>query len=110
MGMNVFTRCTIIVFLFAQALPAFQPLDIQAGRAGAWKVLDEALQRGSETRQEALAAIGTIGVPDQGAVQRAVASLHDKDHFVRRTAALTLGNLKAKAAIPDLQRALDDSP
>ena len=108
--MHVLTRLALAIFLLAQALPAADPIDVQASRAAAWKLLDEALQRGSETRQEALAAIGTIGSPDDGAVQRALAALHNKDHFVRRAAALTLGNLKAKSAIPDLQRALDDTP
>ena len=84
------------------------PADVSAH---AWSVLDKSLESGnSDHRQEALAALATVGHENPEAVRRAVAALQDKHTFVRRAAALALGELQAKSAIPALQKALDDSP
>ena len=78
----------------------------------AWAVIDKSLQSGdSDHRQEALAALATAGTNNPEVVRRAAAALQDKHTFVRRAAALALGELKANSAIPELTKALeDDSP
>ncbi|MDP9169580.1 MAG: HEAT repeat domain-containing protein [Acidobacteriota bacterium] len=82
-----------------------------ADRDGAWAVLDKSLSDGNaDRRQEALAALSTLAGPNEGAVKRAEAALKDKDPLIRQSAALTLGELGAKDAIPALQAALDDTP
>ncbi len=43
-------------------------------------------------------------------VQRADTALHDKDAVIRRSAAITLGELKAHSALGDLKQALNDTP
>lgn len=95
----------LIPALFAADLPGVKRESVQA-----WATLDESLRGNSEHREQALAALATLGASDPEAVQRAEAALHDKDLFVRRTAALALGELKAEAAIPELKQSLDDSP
>ena len=100
----------LLALVFVQALPAADKVDTKDDRAQAWALLDESLQGNSEHRQQALAALSTIGFSDEGAVQRAVTALHDKDLFVRRSAALALGDLKAVSALGSLKAALDDSP
>ena len=83
--------------------------DSRGFRAEAWAQLDKGLQSGDfEHRRQALAALGTIEGSNHEAVGRAEAALHDKDARVRRQAALTLGEMKAKEAIPALKEALDD--
>ena len=85
--------------------------DSKAARTQAWALLDESLKGGSaENRQQALASLSTLGASDEDAVQRVVTALHDKDLFVRRAAALTLGDLKAISALGSLKQALDDAP
>jgi HEAT repeat protein len=81
-----------------------------AGSAHAWTVLDTSLTGNAEHREQALAALATLGSNDPEAVRRAVTALDDKTLEVRRVAALTLGELKAASAIPRLTQALDDSP
>lgn len=102
---------TLPALAFAATLLAADQPDIGPDAAQAWAVLDESLHDGrSEHRQQALAAMATLGTSDAGAVQRAEAALHDRDLFVRRSGALALGELKAYPAIPSLKQALDDSP
>ncbi len=77
----------------------------------AWDTLDKSLGDGAaDHRLEALGALSTIGEPNAEAVRRAEKALKDRDQMVRQAAALTLGQLKAKDAIPALQQALSDSP
>jgi HEAT repeat protein len=79
-------------------------------KAQAWKLLDESLRDGYyENRQQALAALATVGHPDPDVVKHVVTALHDKEPLVRCQAALALGDLQAKSAIPDLKRALNDN-
>lgn len=97
-----------LVFLTFAVLPLTAGSNAQTH---AWAVLDQSLHEGNaDHRQEALAAIATIGKDNPEAVLRAVAALQDKHTLVRRAAAATLGELRAKSAIADLTRALDDSP
>lgn len=78
-------------------------------RQHAWTILDKSLQGSIFQRQEALAAIASIRRPDADAVKRCKSGLRDKDPQVRQYAALALGELHAKEAIPDLKAALDDN-
>ena len=98
--------------LFAAGPPKTRARDSHAqDRAQAWKLLDESLRDGYyEHRQQALAALATVGYPDPDVVKHVVAALQDKEPMVRSQAALALGDLQAKSAIPDLKRALDDTP
>jgi HEAT repeat protein len=61
-----------------------------------------------EHRRQALAALSTLDASDERAVKAALEALHDKSVQVRQSAALALGRMKAKQAIPDLKAALDD--
>jgi HEAT repeat protein len=76
----------------------------------AWAVIDKSLHSGDyEHRIQTLVALGTIDGANQDAVQRVKAALKDdKDPRVRQQAAMSLGQMKATSAIPDLQVALDD--
>src|SRR4051794_7055873 len=76
----------------------------------AWRVIDHGLQSGDfEHRSQTLVALATIDGGNQEAVHRVVDVIkHDKDARVREQAALTLGQMKASSAIPDLRAALDD--
>jgi HEAT repeat protein len=77
--------------------------------ASAWEVLDKSLSSGSFEKRQALSALSTLGEPNEHAVKLAEAALHDKDSQVRQWAALTLGELKAHDAIPELRQALNDN-
>jgi HEAT repeat protein len=89
---------------------AFVP-DIRAASAQdeAWAALDQSLKAGTEHRIQALSALATIRGSNEEAVKRALDALQDKDAQVRQAAALALGQMKAKQAVPDLKRALDDT-
>jgi HEAT repeat protein len=74
----------------------------------AWQMLSDGVK--SQTvarRQEALAALGTLGTRER-AVHLVVAALDDKDPSVRELAARNLGQMHAKSAIPKLREALND--
>ena len=76
----------------------------------AWNVLNDGVaDKDAEHRRDAVAALGTIG-PAPQAVHLVEMALQDKDQQVRQTGAVTLGEMKAKEAIPYLQAAMDDSP
>jgi HEAT repeat protein len=75
----------------------------------AWSVLDKALQDDSDHKRMALAALATVTGPNPKAVLHAESALEDKDPLVRQSAALALGQMKAKEAIPYLKKALDDT-
>ncbi len=73
-------------------------------------MLDKALASSNLThRIEALSAIATMPSSNDEAVKRAENALQDKDPQARRTAALALGQMKAKQAIPSLREALSDT-
>jgi HEAT repeat protein len=88
---------------------AFVP-DIAAASAQdeAWAALDQSLKAGAEHKIQALAALATIRDCSE-AVKRAQDAFEDKDAQVRQAAALALGQMKAKEAVPLLKRALDDT-
>lgn len=84
------------------------PASREEARQTAWQILNDGLaEKLSDRRVQVIAALGTIGVrPD---VLRLVESgLDDKSLEVRRMAALTLGDMKARSSIPKLRQALDD--
>src|ERR1700747_694382 len=73
-----------------------------------WQLLAEGVESHTVTRrQEALAALGTLGVRSR-AIQLVVSALDDKDPSVRQLAARDLGQMHAKSAIPKLREALND--
>jgi len=75
----------------------------------AWAALDQALKSGgTDHKIQALAALATIRDSNE-AVKRAQDALQDKDAQVRQAAAMALGQMKAKQAVPDLKHALDDT-
>src|SRR5579871_4377002 len=74
----------------------------------AWQMLTDGMESHTiARRQEALAALGTLGTKPR-AVQLVVAALDDKDASVRQLAARNLGQMHAKTAIPKLRQALSD--
>jgi len=98
-----------ITILFAGALPGAEQQSTGPVSSQAWHVLDESLKDGNSAHvQQALASMATLQADDPEAVRRAEKALHDKDLFIRRAAALALGELNAKSAIPALKAALDD--
>lgn len=74
----------------------------------AWQLLSAGAESHTVARrQEALAALGTLGTRER-AVHLVVAALDDKDPSVRQLAARDLGQMHAKSAIPKLREALHD--
>ena len=74
----------------------------------AWNVLREGLgDKKAANRIAALSALSDLG-PMPGSVGLASGLLDDKDADVRKQAALTLGAMKARTAIPRLRAALED--
>lgn len=86
--------------------PASAPLASISDQA--WKLLiTGAESKNFRKRTDAIAALATIeGQP--AAVKLIEAGLTDKSVDVRRIAAAALGNMGAKAAIPELRTAMDD--
>jgi HEAT repeat protein len=73
-----------------------------------WGVLREGLQdTKAAKRAEAVRALSLLPRQPE-AVRSAMRALSDKDEKVRTAAAATLGQLKAKSAIPALHKALED--
>jgi len=67
----------------------------------AWVQIDKGLKSGDfEHRRQSLVALATIDGSNPEAVNRVEAALHDSDARVRQQAALALGEMKAKSAIP----------
>lgn len=75
---------------------------------GSWDVLKEGLaEHNTSKRAQAITALGSIGVTP-GIVKMVVGALKDKDVVVRQTAAIVLGEMHARRAVPNLRKALDD--
>src|SRR5260370_41057319 len=75
----------------------------------AWQSLQDGLASPKvETRVQAVAAIGSVGLAPE-AVKLVEEALREKDPEVRQMAAVQLGAMKSKQSIPPLQAALDDS-
>lgn len=95
----------LVVVQHLTAAPQNTVLPAQA----AWETLDKALQHGdSDERRQALAALATVEATNEEAVRRVEDALHDKGPLVRQTAALALGQMKARQAIPALKESLGD--
>jgi len=84
---------------------------LSATRNPAWDTLNKGLNDSDpEHRVHAVVAIGTIG-PTPEAIKVIVTVLKDdKATLVRQAAAVTLGEINARTAIPSLESALDDNP
>jgi hypothetical protein len=77
-------------------------------KATPWEILtDGATDHNVIHRQEALAALGTVG-PNSRAIRLVVAALEDHDPSIRQLAARNLGEMHARSAIPKLRAALKD--
>jgi len=77
-------------------------------KATPWEILSGgATDHNLIHRQEALAALGTVG-PNARAIRLVVAALEDHDASVRQLAARNLGEMRARSAIPKLRQALKD--
>jgi len=75
----------------------------------AWDLLNHALADGNPVKRgQALTALGLIGSTAPHVVDLLEAGLTDKDATVRQTAAVVMGDIGAKQAIPMLKKALDD--
>jgi len=102
----------LLGFVVARTLLAADQMDAKSESTAAWRVIDNSVRDGSseEHREQALAALSTFGTSNPEAIQRADTALHDKDAVIRRSAAITLGELKAHSALGDLKQALNDTP
>jgi HEAT repeat protein len=77
-------------------------------REDAWKVLWMGLRHAKPSnRRDAVKALSLLP-GDRTAIRKAVTALSDPDDKVRTAAAVTLGQLNAKSAIPALKDALSD--
>lgn len=77
-------------------------------KATPWQILTEGTTDHNVIhRQEALAALGTMG-PKPRAIRLVIAALEDRDPSVRQLAARNLGEMHARSAIPKLREALKD--
>ena len=82
-----------------------------ATHSTAWDTLNKGLNDGDpEHRVHAVVAVGTIGPTPEAIKVIETALKNDKATVVRQAAAVTLGDIKARAAIPSLESALDDNP
>jgi HEAT repeat protein len=92
------------------AVVALVPNLTAASPDSAWDTLNRYLHSDTVAhRRQALAAVSTMDASDERAVNAARQALHDESAQVRKVAAMALGEMKAKQAIPDLKAALDDT-
>lgn len=98
----------VVVLAVAGFAPAGS-LSAEGPKDQAWQTLYTSLHSGdADHRRQALAALSTIDGHNSQAVKACIDALRDKSSSVRQSAALALGELKAREAIPALQQALDD--
>jgi HEAT repeat protein len=82
-----------------------------ASRDPAWNTLNKGLHDSDpEHRIHAVVAVGTIGPTPETVKLLETVLRDDKSTLVRQSAAVTLGDIKARSAIPSLETALDDNP
>jgi len=102
-----------LVFVLAAALlPVHALTQTTQTRASerAWDVLAKGMaDKNSSLRIDALQALGSIGAHSK-AIKLTLIGLADDDPDVRQVAAITLGEMKAYAAIRQLRTALTDDP
>jgi HEAT repeat protein len=78
--------------------------------APAWEVLQKGLQDSNpEKRKMTAAALAGAGTNSQ-AIQMLYDAMNDKDPEVRQTAATSLGEMRARVAIPKLKAAMENDP
>ena len=88
--------------------PAAAPTAAKTTPADGWKMLiDAAASDKLRDRSDAISAL-TMLDRDRKAVDIVVRALDDKEETIRMLAATSLGDMKARAAIPKLRAALDD--
>jgi HEAT repeat protein len=80
----------------------------QAPTDRAWDTLLKAIGESVDHRRQALAALASIDPENDRAVKLAENALQDKDPLVREMAAMTLGEMKARQAVPSLREAISD--
>ena len=84
---------------------------LSANRTSAWDALNKGLKDGDpEHRVHAVVAVGTIGITPEAIKVIESVLRDDKATLVRQAAAVTLGDINARTAIPSLESALDDNP
>jgi len=117
------TRSLLLATFFVTVVPAFSQPTAPAEKAlvqtattlsatrAAWDTLNKGLDDSDpEHRVHAVVAAGTMGpIPDAIKVIETVLK-DDKATVVRQAAAVTLGDINARTAIPSLESALDDNP
>ncbi len=85
--------------------PASQPL------TSAWDLLQKSLQDSNpEKRKMTAAALAGAGTNSQAIQMLYDAMTNDKDPQVRQAAAASIGEMKARVAIPKLKAAMDNDP
>ena len=84
-------------------------LHAQAPDVSPWEVLDHGVQDGNPAKRiEAVLATSVLR-PDARALAFVEGAMKDKDSGVRQAVCTTLGEMKARAAVPFLRQALDDN-
>jgi hypothetical protein len=92
----------------AQTKPAEPYATAKPGPADGWKMLADAVASDKlRDRSDAISAL-TILPHDRRAVDIVAHALDDKEETIRMLAATSLGDMKARSAIPKLKAALDD--
>jgi HEAT repeat protein len=78
-------------------------------RAAAWKLLKQgATSEKTRDRSDAISALAVLGQNHTG-ISLIAAGLKDKETNIRVLAATSLGDMKARSAIPQLKDAMDDN-
>ena len=93
----------LVIFFTAVVMFAQAPQEV------AWQIIEHGVHEGNPIkRREAVLALSLV-LPEPRPVALLVEALDDKDAGVREAACATLGEIKARTAIPHLQKALDDA-
>ena len=96
-------RMALVLVVLASSLGRAQSVQEKA-----WSVLEAgAKEKSTEKRTQAVRAMGVI-VRDAKAAALAQAALDDTQPAVREAAAVALGHMRARSAIPALRKALQD--
>jgi HEAT repeat protein len=92
----------------AQPAPTTAPVAVLDPPTVAWKMLTDAVHSDKyPTRSDAIAALSVLDT-DRRAVRLMIDALNDKEAIIRVQAATSLGQIKARAAIPALHDRLED--
>jgi HEAT repeats len=106
MRLHVFAVVPLVLSFTAVAADT----STKSPRDAAWQAIDKSLRTGNlDCRRETVIAISTIDPSNQEAVNRLVNTMkNDKSVPIRQQAALALGQMKARQAIPALKDTLED--